>query len=147
MARSSDGQNGAYCGRLDDRREGFPEIDAGTLGETPDNPAGFLPVQGAVGVKFVFENPLPGDDVCVGWAINKAPSAVGLKGAKLLLHGSMPIGISEHGVHQGWKGKDLIIWRRGDRGLHGEGIARIGFEDARIGTRDHRMSRQDNKCW
>lgn len=111
MERCSDGQDHANGGQLDNRREGFAEIHTGALGETSDNPTGFVPIQGAVRVKFMLEDPLPRDDMGDKWAIDEAPSAVGPKGGELLLHGRMLIRILEHGARRGQEWRDHVTWR------------------------------------
>jgi hypothetical protein len=50
-------------GRLDHRADGLIIVDVGSLGEATKNPVSLVPVQGAIGIELVLENPLAGDEV------------------------------------------------------------------------------------
>lgn len=73
-------ENSVDGSRLDDGAESFVEVDAGTLGKAAKHPAGLVPVEGAVGLELVLEEPLAGDDVGATWTRNKIPGAVGEEG-------------------------------------------------------------------
>jgi hypothetical protein len=61
--RDNQGKHGADCGRVDHQVEGLIIVDTGSLGEATKNPASLVPVQGAVGIELLLENPLAGDEV------------------------------------------------------------------------------------
>lgn len=88
-----DGEDGAYCSRLDDWAEGLGVVDAGLLGKSTEYPTSLVPRERAVGVELVAKNPLAGDDVGFRRTRNKTPRVVGGEGAKLVEHSSTPIWI------------------------------------------------------
>jgi hypothetical protein len=51
------------CGWLDDRAEGFAEINTRSLMKAMHNPTGLVAVESAVGVELVTKYPLPGDNI------------------------------------------------------------------------------------
>jgi hypothetical protein len=55
VTSGSNGENSLNGGILDDGTEGLVEVHARALGETADDPARFVPFEGAVGVEFVPE--------------------------------------------------------------------------------------------
>jgi len=60
---SSNGEHGLNHGRLNDRRDGFTEVDAGTLGKAANDPPSFIPLEVTIRVELVLENPFRRDDV------------------------------------------------------------------------------------
>lgn len=63
IAGDRQAEDGADCGRLDDGAEDLVEVDAGALGEAAKDPASLVPIQTAVGLELVAEDPLAGDDI------------------------------------------------------------------------------------
>lgn len=86
--------------RLDDWCESFAEIDARMLRETMHNLVGFIAIERAIWVEFVFENPFAEDDVGAGRTIDKSPCSIGLQSAELKFHGGVPVGIPECGTNR-----------------------------------------------
>jgi hypothetical protein len=70
-------EHSAGRGRLDRRAKGLIVVDARSLGEAAKNPTSFVPVQGAVRIELVPENPLADDDVGANGATDKISSVVG----------------------------------------------------------------------
>jgi hypothetical protein len=62
-ARDDQGEHGVYCGQLDYWVEGLIVVDAESLGEATKNPTSLVPVQGAIRIELVLENPLVVDNV------------------------------------------------------------------------------------
>jgi hypothetical protein len=94
-AREGERQDCANGGRLDHRTESVVEVDARALREPTKNPAGFVALQGAIGIELVLEYPLAGDDVGPGRPRDQIPSFVELQGGELFLHRRQPIGIGK----------------------------------------------------
>jgi hypothetical protein len=59
-------KNNADGGGFDDRAEGFIEIDARLLGETPNYPTSFVTSESAIRVMFVTKNPFSRNYVGTG---------------------------------------------------------------------------------
>jgi hypothetical protein len=100
-------EHGVGRGWLDHWVKGLIVVDAKSLGEAVKNPTSLVPVQGAVRIEVVTENPLAGDDVGANGATDKISSVVGDQGSKLFFHGATPVWISEGGVDEGG------YWRQG----------------------------------
>jgi len=52
LVRTSNGKNSVNCGRFDDRRESFAEVDTGTLCEPVHHPAGFIAINQPSGLSL-----------------------------------------------------------------------------------------------
>lgn len=104
LTRSNDTEDSADGCWFHDQSEGLPEIDAGALGEPPDDPTCFVALEGAVGVEFVLEHPFPRDDLGVEWTINQSPCTVGLESSEFMFHGGMPVWFMECHTDGGWHG-------------------------------------------
>lgn len=61
LTRGCNGEDGAYGGGLDHRRERLTVVHTGALTEPADHPSCFISLERAVRPKFVFENPLASD--------------------------------------------------------------------------------------
>jgi hypothetical protein len=109
--RDNQGEHGVDRGRLDHQVEGLIVVDVGSLGEVMKNPASLVPVQGAIRIKLVLENPLAGDDVGANRARDKISGVVGDQGSKLFFYGvaSVQINADGKGYH------DKVDTERGDR--------------------------------
>jgi hypothetical protein len=83
------GEHGADRGRLDHQAKGLIVVDVESLGEATKNLASLVPVQGAIEIELVLENPLTGDDVGANWTPEKILGFVGDQGSKLFFHGTM----------------------------------------------------------
>jgi len=139
--RGGNGEHCADCGRLDDRREGFAEVNARALREPTDHPPGFIALEGSIRIELVAKYPFARDDMGTRWTRNQTPCVVCLKSAVLLFHGAVPVRISKRGARRGWQrgyGGASGRWRRGG----GERIAWVGFDDASLSASDHRMCRR-----
>ena len=86
---------GADRRRFDNRRECLLEVDAWALMEATNNPPSFVVFEGAVGVEFVLEDPLAGDDLGISGTRHERPGTIVLKGIKLELHCGTPVGVAE----------------------------------------------------
>jgi hypothetical protein len=113
-AGDGQGEHGADHDQLDHWAKGLNVVDVGSLGEAAKNPVSLVPVQGAVGVELVLENPLAGDDVGANWARDKIPCVVGDKGSKLFFHGVAPVWIDE-GITDGEGTGDKVDTEVADR--------------------------------
>ena len=91
----SQSENCADCGWLDDGTECLVVINTGALSEPPKNPASFVSVEGAISMKFVTENALPGDHIGLDRTLNKIPGVVGMQSSTFFFHGLAPAGISQ----------------------------------------------------
>jgi hypothetical protein len=94
ILRVSQGEDSANSSGLHNGAECLIVIDAGTLSEPAKNPASLIPVQGAISMKLVLENPLPGDHICLGRPGNKFPSVIVQEGS-MFFHGPAPVRIGE----------------------------------------------------
>jgi hypothetical protein len=119
-AGDSQAEHGADRGWLDYRVECLIVVDTGLLGEATKNPASLVPVQGAIEIELVLENPLAGNDVGANGTRDKIPGIVGDQGSKLFFHVVMPVQIGEGGVDGG--GYQRQSWCRGGR--QGESVGR-----------------------
>lgn len=139
----SNGEHGLNRGRLNDRHEGFTEVDAGTLGKAPNDPPSFIPLKVTIWVELVLENPFPRDDVGTRRAINQPPGTIGLKRAEFMFHRSILVGIAQSHANGGLKGRDWTSWR-GCR-VCGEHISGIRLVHTSPCTSDHRMCRHGGR--
>jgi hypothetical protein len=112
-AGDDQGEHGADLGQLDRRAEDLIVVDVESLGEVAKNLVSLVPVQGAVGIELVIENPLAGDDVGTNRTRDKILGVVGDQGSKLFFHGMTPVRISEGSTDRG--GFRQQGWRRGSR--------------------------------
>ena len=94
-------EHGADCRWFDHRRERLLEVDAGSLMKATDNPPGFVTLEGAVGVQFVLEHPLAGDDLGISRTRYERPCAVVLESIELELHCCSPVRITQRGTDGG----------------------------------------------
>jgi hypothetical protein len=69
-------------------------------------------IKGSIRFEFMGEDPLARYDMGTSWAINQAPSPIGLKGTVFMFHGSMSVWITEHDLHRGWQWLNLTTRRR-----------------------------------
>jgi hypothetical protein len=92
------GEQGADHRWLDHRAEGLIVVDTGSLGEASKNPASLVPLQRAVGVELVPENPFGSDNIGANGARDRIPGVVGDQGSKLFFHGTVPVWINEGGA-------------------------------------------------
>lgn len=94
LMRRDERDDGANRGRLDDGAERVAEVDAGPLGKALDDPSRLVPLERAVGVQFVLEDPLAADDVDAVGMRNQFPSVVGTQGIELHLHRGAPVRVA-----------------------------------------------------
>jgi hypothetical protein len=90
-AGDGQGEHGADRGQLDHRVEDLIVVDVESLGEVAKNLVSLVPVQGAVGIELVIENPLAGDDIGTNRTRDKILGVVGDQGSKLFFHGTTPV--------------------------------------------------------
>ena len=95
---SNDGKHRADGGGLDDRRERFPEVDAGPLVEPANDPPRLVAFQRAVGAQLVLEHPFAGDDACSRRSVDEGPDAIAQQGIELGLHCCTPVRVTQGGV-------------------------------------------------
>lgn len=76
IPRVSQGEDSVNSHGLHNGAECLIIIDAWTLSESVKNPASLVPVQGAISMKLVFQNPLPGDHIRLSRSGNEIPSAI-----------------------------------------------------------------------
>jgi hypothetical protein len=119
-AGDSQGEQGMDRGGLDHWAKGLIVVDARSLGEAAKNTASLVPVQGAIRIELVLENPLVGDVVGANKTRDKILGVVGDQGYKLFFHHVTPVQIDEGGVDGGWYQRQG--WRRGGR--QGESVGR-----------------------
>jgi hypothetical protein len=100
-AGDGQGEHGMDHGQLDHRAEGLIVVDDRSLGNVVKNPVSFVPVQAAVGIELVHENPLASDDIEANGRRDKIPSVVGDQGSKLFFHGMTTVQIGKGGVDGG----------------------------------------------
>jgi hypothetical protein len=92
-----DGEHSAdRCG-FHHRREGLIKINPRSLIEPANDPASFSPFQCAIRMEFVAVDPFSADDVRSRRSWYQCPRAIPLEGVKFILHGGMPIWITERG--------------------------------------------------
>jgi hypothetical protein len=91
----SNGENHLDRRQLHDGSEGFVEVDAGALSESPNHPTSLVPFQSAFGVKFMLEHPFAGHDVGARRSIDETPCGVALERVELRSHGCAPVWILE----------------------------------------------------
>jgi hypothetical protein len=110
-AGDGQGEHDVDHGWLDHWAEGLIVVDVESLGEAAKNQASLVPVQGAIRIGLVLENPHAGDDVGANRTRDKIPSVVGDQGTKLFFHGAMPVRIGECGADEG--GYRQQVWHQG----------------------------------
>lgn len=64
------------CSRLDDRTKSLIIVDAGLLRVPANHPTRLVPSEGAICMKFVFEDPFTGDDIDPRGTRNQGPCVV-----------------------------------------------------------------------
>jgi hypothetical protein len=76
-------------GQLDHRVEGLIIVDIGPLGEATKNLASLIPLQGAIKVELVHENPFLIDDFGANRMRDRIPSVVGNQNIIFFFHGTV----------------------------------------------------------
>jgi hypothetical protein len=94
-ARECQGEDCPDRSWLDHWSKSLIVVDPGLPSKPAKDPTGFVSLQGPINVELVPENPLPGDDVVVGWLLYQFPSVIGQQGAVLFPHGAAPVRISK----------------------------------------------------
>jgi len=95
IPRVSQSEDGANSSGLDDGTESLIVINSGALCEPTEHPTSLVSVQGAISMKLVFEDPFPGDHICLGRPSNEIPSVVVQEGSEFFSHGLTPVRISK----------------------------------------------------
>jgi hypothetical protein len=95
LPRQCQGENCANRSWLYHRTERLREIHTWALGETPKNPARFVPLQCPICMELVLEDPLARHHVGTRWSRHEIPSVVLQKGSMLFLHGGAPTRVIE----------------------------------------------------
>jgi hypothetical protein len=88
-------------GQLDNQVESLIVVDAEPLGEAVKNPTSLVPLQGAIEVELVLEDPFVGDDVRVNRTRDKIPSVVGDQSIIFFLRGTTQGQIGKDGADGG----------------------------------------------
>jgi hypothetical protein len=73
----SHSQHSPNGGGLDDGAEGLIVVHPRALGEPSEDPMSLVPVQRAIYLEFVLEDPLAGDDIGPRRTRNQVPRVVG----------------------------------------------------------------------
>jgi hypothetical protein len=95
IPRMSEGEHYANSGRFDNGTERLIVVNTGMLGEATKDQSRLVSVQGAISMKFVFENPLACDDIGLGRARNKVPGVIFHESSILFPHGVTPMRVSK----------------------------------------------------
>jgi hypothetical protein len=82
-------------GRLDHWAEGLIVVDTGPLGEVVKDLMSLVPLQGAIRVELMFEDPFAGDDIRANRMRDDIPSVVGDESIIFFLHGTTPGWVDE----------------------------------------------------
>jgi hypothetical protein len=96
----SQSQHSPDGGRLDDGAEGLIIVHLGALGEPPEDPTSLVPVQRAIRLELVLEDPLTSDNVGPRRLRNQVPCAVRQQGL-VLIHSVTPVGVRERTTDRG----------------------------------------------
>jgi hypothetical protein len=95
-------ENSPNGGLFDHRTEGLVVVNAFSLREAADHPAGLVTSEGPIGMEFVPENPLARHNVRARGARNKMPGVVVDECLVLIHHHSPPVGIGQGAAVIGW---------------------------------------------
>ncbi|KAM0890622.1 hypothetical protein ACQ4PT_026924 [Festuca glaucescens] len=141
LARRGERENHANGGWLDDGGERLAVVDACVLCEAADDPTGFVPFEGAVGVSLVPEDPFSGDEVGAGRSRNELPCPVADERGELFPHGSKPIRVTHRFTNRSRERRDV---RQG--GCRGEArVARVRLEHAHLSACHHLADRRGRR--
>jgi hypothetical protein len=92
VSQSEDSTNG---GGLDDETGRLVVINTWALREVAEDPARFVSIKGAIGMELVPKNPLPGNNICLNWSLNKILGLICMKSSTFFLHCLAPIGVGQ----------------------------------------------------
>jgi hypothetical protein len=97
----SQGKHRADGGRLDHWAEGLIIVNAELLGEAAKDPTNLVPLQGAIGVELVVEDPFTSDDIRANRTRDKIPNVVCDQSIILFFHGTASGRVGEGSVDRG----------------------------------------------
>ena len=80
---------------LHHRTESLIKVHTRPLGKTTKNPTCLVPLEGAIRLKLVLEDPLPSDNIGPRRAMHKVPGVILKKSIVFFLHSWSPMGISK----------------------------------------------------
>ena len=92
-ARTSDAENGPNSRRFDNRAKRLVVVNAVALGVTANNTARLVTSECAIGVVFMFINPLASQNICAGRARHKTSGVVVEEGLVFVDHSLPPVSI------------------------------------------------------
>jgi hypothetical protein len=72
-----EGEDSSNGGELDNGAEGLVVVHSEALDEAPNDPTGFVAVEGVVRGQLVAKKPLAGDHVGAWWTRRQVPGVVG----------------------------------------------------------------------
>jgi hypothetical protein len=94
-------QHGANGGGLHDEAESLIVVHTGALGEPTKDPACLVPVQRAIRLELVLEDPLARHHIDSTWSWYQVPGVVGQQSLVLLFHSAAPVGVDERATDRG----------------------------------------------
>jgi hypothetical protein len=111
ISGASKGEHNSDGGWLDNWTKSFVIVNAGALGKTAKDPAGFVSVEGPIGMKFVSEYPLPSNNIGLEWTLNQVPGMILMKSSTFGFHGLAPIGVGQGIPVERGMGESTSEWR------------------------------------
>jgi hypothetical protein len=82
----SNSEHRANGGQFNNWAKSLIVVDPKALSETPEDLASHVAINGSIGVKLVYEDPLAGDDVGATGTGDKLPGPIAHQGPILILH-------------------------------------------------------------
>jgi hypothetical protein len=115
--RGHEGEHSLDRRRLDHRRKGLTEVDAGTLRKAADDPTGFIARQRTICIMFVPKNPFAGNHISVRMTRNESPCLIHHHSVVLRLHHRAPVGITKGCTDGGMERRDGGVGHIGIAGI------------------------------
>jgi hypothetical protein len=116
---------------LHHRVEGLVIVHLGMLGEAPQDPMSLVPIQGAIRLQLLLEDPFPGDNISAREARHQVPIVVRLQGL-IHLHSAPLVGIGEHTTDRGQLGGERRRGHENISGHHRVDVPRVPVEGNRV---------------
>jgi hypothetical protein len=130
--RAHEGEHSLDRRRLDHRRKGLTEVDAGMLRKAADDLACFIVRQRTICIIFVPENPFSSNHISVRMTRNASPCLIRHQSIVLRLHHRASVGITKGCTDGGMEQRDGGVGHIGRAGL--------GWKNAKTRLSNHRMA-------
>jgi hypothetical protein len=117
---------------LHHRVEGLVIVHLETMGEAPQDPMSLVPIQGAIRLQLLLEDPFPGDNISAKEARHQVPIVVRLQGL-ILLHSVLLVGVGERTTDRGrLRGERQRGGRENMSGHHRVDVPRVPVEGNKV---------------